>query len=282
MEYEIGELLPVVAWLTDKYTGKESGSVTYETANQLMEAVLYCINEPDGLYDTAGSTAVYDASGRPDAREAYNMGYERVFRKAVEAKKLYGTIMKNFCAYGNLSYDETVRKGMPEFFVHYDARFNPQDHILTLDYPVLADLSGSSGADRIYRYLTCINLEQLFLNRFPEKLIREVAAAQNPGYQSMFLNIGGMILRHVEGCMLIGKPIRDVHFEASDYERLSEVISGMAPIEMEAKLGRLLEALLNQGFPEKEELFRYLSADIPEFRAVLLNAAQFSCLNAVL
>ena len=45
MEYTMMELLPVVQYLSERYTGKESGSVTYDMANQLMEAVLYCIRE---------------------------------------------------------------------------------------------------------------------------------------------------------------------------------------------------------------------------------------------
>ena len=45
MDYTMEELLPVVGKLTEKYTGFSSTSVTYETARQLMEAVLYCIGE---------------------------------------------------------------------------------------------------------------------------------------------------------------------------------------------------------------------------------------------
>ena len=43
--YDMNELLPVVARLTKRYTGIESSSVTYEKANQLMGAVIYCIRE---------------------------------------------------------------------------------------------------------------------------------------------------------------------------------------------------------------------------------------------
>ena len=43
--YEMEELVPIVASLSEKYTSKESTSVSYETARQLMEAVMYCINE---------------------------------------------------------------------------------------------------------------------------------------------------------------------------------------------------------------------------------------------
>lgn len=37
--YSMEELLPVVAWLTRKYTSNESTSITYEKARQLMGAV---------------------------------------------------------------------------------------------------------------------------------------------------------------------------------------------------------------------------------------------------
>lgn len=45
MKYEIEELVPIVAELAKKYTGYESTSITYEKAEQLMGAVLYCIQE---------------------------------------------------------------------------------------------------------------------------------------------------------------------------------------------------------------------------------------------
>ena len=42
-EEELLQLLPVVAELTRRYTSGESSSVTYKTANQLMEAAVYCV-----------------------------------------------------------------------------------------------------------------------------------------------------------------------------------------------------------------------------------------------
>ena len=43
MNYEMEELVPLVGKLEEKYTGHESTSITYEKAEQLMEAVIYCI-----------------------------------------------------------------------------------------------------------------------------------------------------------------------------------------------------------------------------------------------
>ena len=48
MRYEMEELVPIVAKLAKRYTSGESTSITYEKAQQLMEAVLYSINEGGG------------------------------------------------------------------------------------------------------------------------------------------------------------------------------------------------------------------------------------------
>ena len=45
MEYHIERLLPIVAELSVRYTSGESCSVSYEAAQALMEAVIYCIRE---------------------------------------------------------------------------------------------------------------------------------------------------------------------------------------------------------------------------------------------
>lgn len=45
MNYQLEQLIPIVAELANKYTGKQSSSITYERAEMLMEAVLYCIQE---------------------------------------------------------------------------------------------------------------------------------------------------------------------------------------------------------------------------------------------
>ena len=45
MNYEMDELVPIVAKLAEGYTSKESTSITYDRAQQLMEAVIYSINE---------------------------------------------------------------------------------------------------------------------------------------------------------------------------------------------------------------------------------------------
>lgn len=57
MDYEMEELVPIVGKLAEKYTSHESTSITYEKAEQLMGAVLYCIHE---LWESHSFAAAYN------------------------------------------------------------------------------------------------------------------------------------------------------------------------------------------------------------------------------
>lgn len=125
MDYTMEELLPVVGKLTEKYTSLSSTSVTYETAQQLMGAVFYCLREAEYEAVKTGKNSVATASDT-DLWRFYQQGYEVVLEKTARAKKVYDQIIANFRSFGNCCYEDTVIKGMPEFFVHYDARFRPR------------------------------------------------------------------------------------------------------------------------------------------------------------
>lgn len=88
MNYEMEELLPVVAELANEYTGSESTSITYEKAEQLMEAVQYCV---DHMEKTGGD--VPESRIKLPARQAYEIGYNCVVEKV---KKPWAFIMR-FC-----------------------------------------------------------------------------------------------------------------------------------------------------------------------------------------
>lgn len=144
MNYELEELLPIVGRLAERYTGTDSTSVSYEKAEQLMEAVLYCMQEAE--LESSQAAAAQGTS----ARQMYEAGKAAVERKVKRALELYHKLLPEFSDYGSPYLADTVLKGMPEFFRWYNMEFEPQNTILTLDYPVLRDLSPYTGIDRIY------------------------------------------------------------------------------------------------------------------------------------
>lgn len=182
-EYTPEELFPIVADLAKRYAGNESTSVSYDTMQNLMEAVLYCIhetgnrtvNETDrkfcresGEKDDAVSSALSSAM---TAKNAYDIGYRLVRRNVRDALNLYNHIETYFDDYGMLCLRDTMQKGMPEFFRRYDPLFHPQETLLLLDYPVPGYDRSLEGIDAIYSYLVCIEKEQTELLKYSREYV---------------------------------------------------------------------------------------------------------------
>lgn len=247
MEYSAAELLLVVSGLADKYTSKESTSITWERAQTLMEAVLYCINQ----YVPAAKAGVVRPAQRPEAKFMYQKGYERVIEKTIRAKALYEEIIRDFEDYGVMNYRDTVIKGMPEFFRRYDPRFCPQDHLLTLDYPLLeGNLAGDvqlRGIDLILAYLQGIKKEKAFLEQFDRSAVVSLLEELVPDYQELYLdNICREVLFRAVVCAIAHYPVRPLAAEAGLWEAV-RCVQGTDRRQTEAALavliGQMLEAM---------------------------------------
>lgn len=218
MNFELEELLPIVSKLAEKYTAFESTSITYEKAEQLMGAVLYCIHEAE----TNGSDSLFSTDGT-SAKQVYEAGLRCVEEKTKLSLEIYNKMVSGFVHYGNRCLNDTVINGLPEFFKWYDVKFEPQNTILTLDYPVLTNLSDCSGIDKIYEYSTCICLEQKFLGRFPESYVIEVLSKYNALYQDMIDNICEVVLMNVLVRILANGPLSEQPLEGVDYIKVQEI-----------------------------------------------------------
>lgn len=254
-KYTMEELVPVVKTLTEKYTGKESTSVTYETAERLMGAVIFCINEyhqetvaPIPSREVAGNELWYGEKRLP-ADEAYDKGYQAVINKVFKAKAMYEGLISDFRWYGNQALYDTIITGMPAFFLHYDARFYPQNHILTLDYPVLRQIDRLYGVDVIYEYLQNILLEQRFLSGFSPDKVEEILFQYHADYKELFLNLPEVVMNAVLNNMT----------DTEDY--ISGTINDDKE-EVKEKRYLALELLIRERYDANQELFEYLKGII--------------------
>lgn len=101
---------------------------------------------------------------------------------------LESTCLANFSQAVRVCLRDTFMKGLPDFFKWYDIRFEPQNTILTLDYPVLKDISSYAGIDKIYEFIRCVHAEQKLLKRFPKNYVITVLASYNGQYKEMVEN----------------------------------------------------------------------------------------------
>ena len=183
IHYKMEELLPIVAKLAEKYTSRESTSVPYRQARQLMEAVIYCIAHLE-IKD-----APVKVDGVLSARDAYHMGYDAVVDKVGKTLEKYNAMMEFFDCYGNRNYRDTVEKALPGFFLYYDPKFAPMDHIITMDYPIFNIHSQGEGIDIITQYIDGIWEEQMYLKQYPREYVVEMMRSFHPRYEGEFFNL---------------------------------------------------------------------------------------------
>lgn len=240
MEYRMKQLLPIVSWLTDKYTSKESSSVPYETAHRLMEAVIYCI-------DACAQNSLVQQDNSGNARGVYDSGYEKVIEKVIEAKAVYDQIIINFEDYRCRNYQDTIAKGMPSFFLKYDARFAPQDHLLTLDYPLINGSPDECGVNLIREYLWGIYLEKQFLDCIDKNTVIRLLDAIIPDYQNLYLdNICNPVLLTAVGCAAADRSVFDLKLREQDYQEITDFFIGDSVDRIAWKVKKLIRLLINQ------------------------------------
>lgn len=270
--YQIEELLPIVAELAGKYNSYENTSMTYEKAQQLMEAVLYCIAETHA----PGERALRNTE--LSAKEAYQTGLKIVENKVRGLRETFNELMQHFRSYGNRCLDDTVRGGIPEFLKWYDPKFCPQNTILTLDYPVLKDLSIRSGIDRIEAYVSCICLEQRFLALFPENYVRGVLEACSPLGSEEIHNLCSEVWQNVIGHVLLKKTFDDSAFTAEECSVIAEQLLKMEEQDLKEGITKLAAGLL-RACPEREELLHYFAGELTGIAARMFQAVRHGTLS---
>lgn len=271
MDYQLGELVPIVKELSEKYTSKESTSITYELAQQLMEAVIYCINQNENIENNNLNT-VLNTNTKISAKDAYNLGYNIAFNKVTKSMQIYDNIINSFNDYDNITYHDTIVLGMPSFFKYYDIKFNPQDHLLTLYYPILIDINDKYGINIIYSYLNCIQLEQNFLNSLSENLIKKILKLYSKNYKSLFINICSIVLRYMFISLVCNENINNFSYNENNIEQIKNFLENKDKKYLEMQLENILKNIIETKYENNQMLYNYLLKDIKNFSIELLNA----------
>ena len=277
MDYEMEELVPIVGKLAEKYTSHESTSITYEKAEQLMGAVLYCIHE---LWESSGNAP--SLNKKLSAQRAYEMGAAYVREKTGKALDLYNRILPEFCHYENKCLYDTFVKGIPEFFKWYDVQFEPQNTILTLGYPLLKDISEYTGIDKIFEFIKSIGLEQKFLKLFPAGYVINILSKDNRNWQESMDNICEIVFIHVIGHIILGKSLTVIELEEDDYSYMQKIFKQATLEDIKKQLTTALEIFIKNYYENDRELLNYLSGAISGIVVRLKNAADNKVLGNII
>lgn len=255
MDDQMKELLPVISELAQQYTGCESTSITYEKAQSLMEAILFCLRE---YSDSCANTLV---SRDISVKEQYITGRKLLSDKVEKIRKIWNEISIRFADFGVKCLHDTVQKGIPQFLKRYDIRYCPQDTILTLDYPVLTDCSDMAGADAVYAYMRAIRTEQMFLDAFDRNYIVRILEKYDSDYRDMIENICSIVLANMIGHIAIQKPLGGEAFQDEDYLQLSEMFEGKSVSDIENAVTALIRKIVDRFYEKDMDMLAYLCCE---------------------
>lgn len=290
LEADLEQIMPIVAKLADKYTSKESSSVSYEVAAMLTEAVVYTVEEcfdrenvsEVGTNAKAESLIAQNFETR-DLSVFYEKGKDIICRKVYEAKDRYERIIENFQDYGCVNYRDTILKGFPAFFTKYDYKFQPQNHILSLDYPPLIQNEDLTGIDLVLQYLKSIYIEVEFLKKFSTTAVRqcvmEDAAGESP---QVFLkyymgNICEVVLWRAVCCAIADKPVQELYLEQEDWKDIEFFFEGDSVQKARQKIEAIIKLLvqkLNDNRVDVKLPVEYFSGVSREYAVRMMNRLQ--------
>lgn len=170
-------------------------------------------------------------------------------------------------------------KGLPEFFKWYDVRFFPQNTILTLDYPILADLRSMSGIDAVWEYVKCIALEQDFLLKFDESYVREILYQYHGEYTKLVENICSIVLPNVIGHLLLKKPLSKKGISDEELQRLGVGLESQEKVQnlVENVIARMVDQLYNGN----QELKKYFNQEAGNLAVRMVHVREQQCMRTL-
>ena len=275
MDYQMEELLPIVSELAQKYAGYESTSITYEKAQSLMEAVLFCLSE----YNSSAKDSLVQKD--ISVKEQYSIGAKLLFEKVENIRKIFNEISFQFEDFGVKCLYDTVQKGIPQFLKWYDIKFCPQNTILTLDYPLLIDCSSLTGADAVYKYIWAIQTEQIFLGKFDRNYVMLVLEKYNSEYSDMIENICSIVLTDIIGHIAIKKPLNDIDFLYEEYLQLSKIFAGKSIPDIENVVKDLIKKIVSQFYENDMDMLEYLCYETNNIAVRIYTANQHEQLSKI-
>ena len=142
-----------------------------------------------------------------------------------------------------------------------------------LDYPVLKDLSGMTGIDKIYEFLKCILHEQRFLKGFPEQYVEKRLEKYENIYEKMTGNPCEILFMSSIVHILMGKTLSEEEIREEDLPKLKKIFREEDLQTVNMRLKKATEMFIQRYYGNCRELSEYLTGFIEEITVRLRYAA---------
>ena len=260
-------LWDLLAWQVARYTMGESTSVPRETAQELLEGLLFTLGGGEG--DPARLRRLLVG----DLREHYRRSRQELEETCRRGERLWRQVWSRRPRLGSVALEDTL-SSMGTFWRRYDRDFFPHQIPCDIDYPLCHPVPETlQGAAYVIEYLRRVRLETRVLGRFDQEIVRRVLEGGSPDYRGLLVNLMEPVAVNALGLVLAGKSPYGLDLNQDDRNRLFTLLAGHTGVELENRLSagaaRLCETL-GLGSRETGEYLDQLARSLtPRLRAAL-------------
>ena len=200
-------LFALLAERLEKLTGGESCSVSADTAQALLQAVLYTVD-----LQLLGESTPDDAAMcllQTNATALYEAGLHRIKRRLGAAELQWRKHLSLFRSLPDSVMKTTAIHGMEGFFRAYHPEGFADAVPITADYPLYLDMNEIAalrGVTLLGRYLQNLTDEVRFLSKFREETLHAVLSAADPLYRDNPANLYAPMLATAVAMGMLHRP----------------------------------------------------------------------------
>ncbi|SNS11267.1 hypothetical protein SAMN05446037_1004132 [Anaerovirgula multivorans] len=230
------DLMEIFKEVMRMYTRGESTTLKAETAEGLMQSIVYSLDLYLMKYSAPEDAILHLRSSNTNM--FYKEAIEYVKHYIEETKNLYRAIETKRIIIPNVVYNETFTKAIPDFFANYDVIFSAQDTSTDIDYPLVFDDMSIKGIMYIRRYLEAFQLENEFCRKFNPSNITALLEAYGKfnrlNYEQSPINIFELIFNNIVFLTLLdkNKSYENLFISAIEFEMIEEQLNRLEKSEI--------------------------------------------------
>lgn len=268
INYERIELLKVQL---KYYTKDESSSVLEEDAEKILDGIDYTISiylkelyeEDKRLKNLNRQHILLNKLKNEELSFMFQNGLKIIKKKREESRLIFLKVQNDKLKTDNLSYNDTIDRGIGIFFTAYNDFFMPQETPCSIDYQLfIGDIGGDIGyvgVEYIEKYIKTLDLENEFCRNFNEQEISEVLKGYDRESEFLLINIFELIFINSIGKIICGKSLNNLNINESDRKNIYNKLKKFSYDDLEAYFVKCSETCIDMLNIQNKELKKYMN-----------------------
>lgn len=248
---------------SDRYMEGRSSSIPKDTAQQLLESILYVIGM--ALQQKKDVSVALQKLMTSDLSALYEQGLTVIRKKMNLVRTIQKSILNNLAVTVNGYYQSTIEAGINAFFDLYSPQYGAHLIHITADYPTMAPRPSSAGIQFMEEYLKAVQIENEFMKRADPSDLHHIMLAVNERYATVPLNLCQPVLLSALGRVLCEKDPKGFVLCEVDVRRLETMFSTDTENNTQ---------LLNQAMDRLISAFHIRTKESPYFKALIPSFAK--------